>query len=219
MEAAGEFFAKAGLVAIFGVFAAFKAMAIRSLLASWEQTADANKYLDLTANIAAFGFVLLVLATTLLRFKPTQTAEGWEPKLSAIIGTFLTLSLVAVPPANLSPIWRLVSVVLVLSGWVLSIYVLAWLGRSFSLVPQARKLRTRGPYSVVRHPLYLSEEISVIGIALMSISPIVVLIVVVQWMFQLRRMWNEEQVLRSSFPEYAAYADRTPMVIPRLFRH
>jgi len=214
----GEFFGKAGLLGIFGAFAALKAMAIKNLLGSWEQIPDTKNYLDLAAHLAAFAFVILVLGTTLLRFRPTQTAEGWEPKFSALIGTFLSLSLVALPPADLGSVWRVISVLLVLGGWVSSIYVLAWLGRSFSIVPQARRLITSGPYSVVRHPLYVSEEIAVIGIALMSISPIVALIVVVQWMFQLRRMSNEERVLRSSFAEYAAYADRTPKVIPRLLR-
>ena len=193
-------------------------MAIKNLLGSWEQIPDTKNYLDLAAHLAAFAFVILVLGTTLLRFRPTQTAEWLEPKFSALIGTFLSLSLVALPPADLGSVWRVISVVLVLGGWVSSIYVLAWLGRSFSIVPQARRLITSGPYSVVRHPLYVSEEIAVIGIALMSISPIVAAIVVVQWMFQLRRMSNEERVLRSSFAEYAAYADRTPKVIPRLFR-
>jgi len=39
----------------------------------------------------------------------------------------------------------------------------------------------------------------------------------VQWLFQLRRMTNEETVLRAAFPEYADYARRTPKVVPRLF--
>ena len=217
VERGGEFLGKVGIIALFGVFATLKAIAIWKLLGSWEQTTD--KYLDLAGHIAALAFITLVLGTTLLRFRPNQTSEGWEPRFSALAGSFLSLSLVALPPADLDPVWRIISIVLVLVGWVLSIYVLAWLGRSFSIVPQARKLITSGPYSVVRHPLYVSEEIVLIGIALMIISPIVVLVVIVQWMFQLRRMSNEERVLRSSFPEYDAYAARTPKVIPRLLYH
>ena len=40
----------------------------------------------------------------------------------------------------------------------LMIYPLIALGKSFSLMPQARKLITGGPYAYVRHPLYLIEE-------------------------------------------------------------
>jgi protein-S-isoprenylcysteine O-methyltransferase Ste14 len=43
-----------------------------------------------------------------------------------------------------------------------------------------------------------------------------VLIVAVQWMFQLRRMSNEEQILGASFPEGTAYFAKTPKIIPSL---
>jgi len=213
----GELLSKAGVIAVFGVFATTKAMTIGSLLASWAVTAVSDKYLDLAAQLAGLAFVLLILLTTLLRFRPTATAQGWEPRVSALLGTFLTLSLLVFAPVDLGPAWRVSAVTLVFIGWCLSIYVLAWLGRSFSVVPQSRRLVTTGPYSVVRHPLFVCEEIAVVGVAMMCISPWVVLIVAVQWMFQLRRMANEERVLRSSFPEYDAYAARTPKVIPRIF--
>ena len=35
--------------------------------------------------------------------------------------------------------------------------------------------------------------------------------------FQLQRMRNEEQILRQTFPEYAAYAARTRGLIPGVF--
>jgi len=40
------------------------------------------------------------------------------------------------------------------------------------------------------------------------------LIVIATWMVQYRRMINEEKILTSAFPEYRAYAARTPLVIP-----
>jgi protein-S-isoprenylcysteine O-methyltransferase Ste14 len=83
---------------------------------------------------------------------------------------------------------------------------------------QARRLVTTGPYAIVRHPLYLCEEITVLGVALMHFSFVAVLMVAAQWMFQLRRMTNEEKVLGAAFPECVAYAARTPKIIPRLFR-
>ena len=38
----------------------------------------------------------------------------------------------------------------------------------------------------------------------------------IQAFLQFRRMQNEEAVLCSAFPEYATYAARVPMIIPRL---
>jgi protein-S-isoprenylcysteine O-methyltransferase Ste14 len=94
--------------------------------------------------------------------------------------------------------------------------VLLWLGRAFSVMAQSRRLVVTGPYSIVRHPLYLCEEISVLGIALAHLSIAAVLIVLVQWMFQLRRMTNEEHVIEATFPEYADYATRTPKILPHV---
>jgi protein-S-isoprenylcysteine O-methyltransferase Ste14 len=215
-EAVGEYVGKAVLIAAFGALTALKVMAIRSEWMTWEPSAGIEKYLSLAAHGTQLAFLFLVLGTTLLRFRPQRTAEGWEPRVSALAGTFLSMSLVAFPPVDLGPLWRIASILLALAGWSLSVWVLASLGRSFSITPQARRLVTTGPYSLVRHPLYVCEEIAFIGIAMMCISPGTIAIVIVQWLFQLRRMTNEERVLRSTFPEYAAYAAKTPKVIPRL---
>jgi protein-S-isoprenylcysteine O-methyltransferase Ste14 len=80
----------------------------------------------------------------------------------------------------------------------------------------ARELVTRGPYGVVRHPLYLAEGLSTIGIILLHWSPGVVARGAVQFALQFRRMQNEEKVLRAALPEYADYAARVPMVVPGL---
>jgi protein-S-isoprenylcysteine O-methyltransferase Ste14 len=69
---------------------------------------------------------------------------------------------------------------------------------------------------MVRHPLYICEGIAIAGVMLQVISPLAVLIVIIVATVQYRRMINEEAVLNSAFPEYGAYAARTPRVIPAL---
>jgi protein-S-isoprenylcysteine O-methyltransferase Ste14 len=214
---AGEVLGKASLLAAFGVFATFKALGVKSRLMSWEPGQGIESYIELAAQVAALIFVVLLLSLTLVRFKPKETAEGLESRISALIGTFLSLSLVALPMADLGPVLRVIAICLVLAGWLLSVYVLAWLGRSFSIMAQARRLVTGGPYAIVRHPLYVSEEIAMIGMVLLCLSPLAILIAAVQWVFQLRRMTHEERVLREAFPEYSNYAASTPKIIPREF--
>jgi protein-S-isoprenylcysteine O-methyltransferase Ste14 len=46
------------------------------------------------------------------------------------------------------------------------------------------------------------------------ISPLAVLIVLAAGALQYRRMINEEKILKAAFPEYRAYAARTPLVLP-----
>jgi protein-S-isoprenylcysteine O-methyltransferase Ste14 len=58
------------------------------------------------------------------------------------------------PRHDLSIGLNLLSAGLIVVGHLLAVYALAWLGRSFSIMAEARRLVTDGPYAVVRHPLY-----------------------------------------------------------------
>lgn len=212
-----DFLGKAVLILIFGALAAVKAAGLVAFLGDWPGSTP-RPVLDLAAHVASLAFVLLLVAMTMFRLKPNSTAVGLEPKVSALAGTFAALTLAFLPLADLSPAWRIVSISLGLGGCLLSILALFWLGRSFSVMADARRLVTRGPYSIVRHPLYLSEEIATIGIMIGCISTAAVAIVAAHFAIQVRRMFNEERVLRRAFPEYAAYAAETPMIVPRLMR-
>lgn len=214
LSATGEFLSKAALVALFAFLAVMKFASINARMTAWDPSYDFENYVDLCADVAGLGFLILLLVLTTTRLKPNRTAEGWEPRISALIGSFLSFALVALPQAEFAPAWRAAGVVLIAVGMVLSILVLARLGRSFSIVPQARRLVTTGPYACVRHPLYLCEEIAVVGVAVVHFSALAALILIVQWLFQLRRMANEERLLRDHFPEYAYYAAVTPRILP-----
>jgi len=82
---------------------------------------------------------------------------------------------------------------------------------------EARKLVTDGPYARIRHPLYLGEAISIVGLMLQYLSPVAVAIVGVQLSFQLLRMKNEELILTRIYPEYDAYKSRTARLLPGVY--
>ena len=202
-------------MAIFGCLAALKAMAAIAFLHHWSSAGIIQNAIDFGSQLAGLVFMLLIIFMTLVRLKPLGAAQGWEPRFSAFMGTFLTFLLPLLPQTKASPALQIISIVLVACGFSLSIWVLRWLGRSLSVTAQARRLIIEGPYAIVRHPLYLTEEIAVIGLILSHFSLEAILLGAVQWAFQLRRMTNEERVLRSTFSEYAHYAIKTPKLIPR----
>ena len=200
---------RAALVMIFGVLATAKLIAIAGLLRMAK-----IEWLELATQIANLAFVLLVVCMAIIRVKPLRGSDGWEARLSALAGSSLPLLLLALPVADLGSGLRMASLSLIAVGWVLSVYVLIWLGRSFSIMPQARRLVTSGPYGIVRHPLYLAEEIAVLGVTGLYVSPAALAIVAVHWFFQLRRMANEEKVLLATFRNYSVYAETTPKFFP-----
>jgi protein-S-isoprenylcysteine O-methyltransferase Ste14 len=112
---------------------------------------------------------------------------------------------------------------LMLMGEIVAIGSCAWLlvsvcflGRCFGVLPEARGLVTRGPYSVVRHPVYLGEIGACAGLALAAPSPTNAFVLGTLVLAQAVRMHLEEQAVAAAFPEYAAYALRTPRLFPRL---
>ena len=207
---------KAALIAVFAVGGTRKVLAITTLLHEWGATDPATRWTYLTAQVCALAFIVLIIVTTFIRHRPLRSAEGLEPRLSALGGTFLAGTLGLLPPAEIPLSVTLIAVGMSAVGAILSTCVLLWLGRSFSVMAQARKLVTTGPYAIVRHPLYLSEELMAVSLMLLFFSPLAVLIAIVHWGFQLRRMVNEERVLGAEYPEYASYAATTPRVLPRL---
>jgi len=82
------------------------------------------------------------------------------------------------------------------------------------VMPEARRLVTTGPYSIVRHPLYLFELLGVIGILLQMRSSTGILLLTLIVALQIARARWEEAVLDRAFPEFAAYLQKVPFVIP-----
>jgi len=213
----GDLLGRIGIVALFTLGATRKSQAIYADITSWPASASNFDVLQLLSEIANLAFLILIVATTIVRLKPLRSADGIEPRFMALAGTFAVGSLILIPPTiGLPPALKVLALCLTLTGFTLSAYVLYWLGRSFSIMAEARRLVTAGPYAVVRHPLYIVEEIAVIGILLLNLSLPAVLLVVFQWTIQMRRIHHEERVLGQTLPEYADYAARTPKLIPRL---
>jgi protein-S-isoprenylcysteine O-methyltransferase Ste14 len=208
-----EFLGRAGIVLYFSFAALAKAMSIKTLVMGNAPAPD-NWLLLLLSDLASLMFLCLVVVLAVVRLKPSRRAEGIEPRLTAMAATYLLLPLVMVDGGPPSMAVAVAGTCLVALGSALSVYVLAWLGQSFSIMAEARRLVTGGPYAIVRHPLYVTEALAVLGVVLLHWSLIAVLLFGLQWCLQLRRMWNEEAVLRMAFPEYAAYAERTPRWLP-----
>jgi protein-S-isoprenylcysteine O-methyltransferase Ste14 len=175
---------------------------------------DALSVVRLIAAFCLFCFYVLIIVLTLLRARPIAKSPGLRPRLEAALGGFLVYVLPLLPPSKLGVAGQTASVLLMATGISLAVIAIACLGRSFSIMAEARGLVTHGPYAVVRHPLYLAEGIANLGLCLQFAWLPAAALLVVQSLFQVRRMLNEEAVLGHIFPDYAAYRRRTARLIP-----
>jgi protein-S-isoprenylcysteine O-methyltransferase Ste14 len=175
--------------------------------------------------VTATEFVLLFILT------PTFTIADWIYVLQHLIvlGIALTRpapgmrdysipSSIAVSMAYLYPyaqvIWLRWSpgneaspatgLALILLAAGLSLVSLLTIGRLFGVRPALRGLVTRGPYKLVRHPIYLSYVIADIGYNLQEWNWGTVLLVLLGWMSLVYRIYAEERIL-SHDPQWPAY--------------
>jgi protein-S-isoprenylcysteine O-methyltransferase Ste14 len=173
--------------------------------------------LSLLSQISKFSFAFLLIALLIVRRPPIAGAQSFVPKFIAFLGGYLGIALLVLPGHGADSNMLLLSSFLTFFGMAFSVFSLAWLGRSISLLPESRKLVTSGPYSMVRHPLYLGEQIALVGVALQVGTLWAAAGITLQFCCQLYRMNYEEKVLSGSFPEYEEYMADTDRLIPWLY--
>jgi len=118
-----------------------------------------------------------------------------------------------VTPAWLSTCARVLS----LAGAVLVVVGILNLGRTATPLPTPvahGALRSDGLYRWVRHPIYSGVIALAVGSAIPSGSvPVAAAAVALVVWLQIKARWEEHR-LQARYPDYAAYAARTPRFIP-----
>jgi len=190
---------------------------VRLFLQTDPSVLPATLVLSAVAHITSLAFLTILVVMFALRHVPHRIAPGLYPRCAAVAATFLSVGIVQLPPQELSYALYLGSLLLIIGGTGLAIYAALVLGRSISILPEARRLVTRGPYALVRHPLYLGEIIATAGLALQYQSAWALLLLALICVFQLQRMKYEERVLFQVFPKYGEYMARTARLMPGVY--
>jgi protein-S-isoprenylcysteine O-methyltransferase Ste14 len=161
-------------------------------------------YLQTHRLIGAAFFVEQAWFVTafLIRRPPRSVAASGWPWLLAAGGTFGGLLL---RPTGAHPPWGVAAgLVSQLAGLAIAVTALVFLGRSFGLVAADRGLVTRGPYAVVRHPVYASYILIQFGYLMQSVSLRNAVVLAFATCCNIGRICAEERVLAQS-PDHAAY--------------
>ena len=193
------------------------AFAAYFLVQEWQALDSAQGWLHITAHVATMLFLALIAVMTIARHRPVRKADGWPPRFAGLAGFLLLYALLLLPRAEPDPAWDSAALGLLLAGHFLCAVTLMQLGRSLSILPEARRLVTGGLYARIRHPLYLGEAIATLGVLLLYRIPAAFALVALQFGVQLWRMREEEKVLAAAFPEYAEYRQRTARLIPGIY--
>ena len=94
-----------------------------------------------------------------------------------------------------------------LIGIFISIIAVLSLNNSFGIVPAIRNIKTKGLYSLIRHPLYFGYFVFITCIVLQNISAMNVVILVAIYAADIYRILAEEKIL-SEDHGYQTYKSR-----------
>lgn len=165
-------------------------------------------------------FVVLIASSYLTRGRVVTAARGFGERV------FPVLVLLAGPigvvflgrhdlPDRPGP--AAFGLLIAILGAGLSLWALWHLRESFSIMAEARRPVTSGPYHHVRHPLYLGEALMMLGLCLMIGTLIALLFWAALNALQIVRARIEEGKLAAQFDEYRAYRERTRFIIPGVY--
>jgi protein-S-isoprenylcysteine O-methyltransferase Ste14 len=165
-------------------------------------------FLTPTFTIADWIYVsqhLLVLGLALMRPPPTVQDHSLRSSIAVVVAYAYPYAQVAylraVPG---TPAWSAGGLVLVTLAAGLSFASLLGLGRRFGVWPALRGLATRGPYRLVRHPMYLAYVLADIGYNLQEWNFGTALLVMAGWASLFYRIRAEERIL-SQNREWSPY--------------
>lgn len=204
------------IVPIFGLFMISNMIAVYGEAVALEPLSTI-KVAALMNRLLLICFYALLVFLYIIRSSARSTTRSLFAKTMAIISTFLpfTIPLLSRPSDN--PAIMVSAGLVTITGIIITLYSLSKLGGSFSIIPQARRLVQNGPYKYVRHPVYLGELISILGVVLARPSTMAMAIYFLLTALLIYRALHEEKLLAGIFPEYETYSLRRARFIPGIY--
>jgi len=176
---------------------------------------DSGTVIAMLARISQWMFVILLSLQPLFRLRAIGKSEEILPRVVALIAVCVPLMFMQLERAPPSLTFNLLAVIVGLLANVMCLVTVSFLGRSLSVMPEARRLVESGPYGIVRHPLYLFEMLATAAVALQYRSLPAAGLLLLAITLQVARARWEEGVLARTFPDFAAYRSQTSFMIPR----
>lgn len=199
-------------------FSLFLARQLVLLAAGFHGVRQPSDALFLVQQALALSYFTMLVVLYAIRLPRRGTDHRLAVIFVAFSGTFAAISASFLPGGVRRDGLILVADLLATAGLAYSVWGLAYLRRSFSIIPEARRLVTGGPYALSRHPVYLGEIATALGVNLatggwLSAGAVAYFIVC-----EVLRMRWEERILARVFPDdYPPYARRVPRYLPNPF--
>lgn len=211
----------------FGLSGYFLYCAWRSAPFVYDALAGAAPIVALARHVLMVSMQLLVALLLLLGRRMVDPPRRWRDVIVPLVANFSYipygwvgalspwLSLSRWPEA-----WRkqmtYTALLLSLCSVGMAVWAIAYLGRSFAVTVAVKKVVVRGPYRLVRHPIYLSYLLQSLALVLAVGSIAVMTLALGQGCLIVYRARLEEALLGAASVEYRSYRRGTSFLIPGL---
>jgi protein-S-isoprenylcysteine O-methyltransferase Ste14 len=163
------------------------------------------------------AFYLLMIWCYLRRGPAIATTGSVAARAAAVVATLTPFAIPLLHGAPPGAGRQYAADLLLAAGTAWSIWSLRYLGRNMSVFAQARGLADGGPYRWIRHPLYVGEIVSSLGLALFAGTLAAFGVLLAFCALQGYRVLREEEILLQALPQYHGYRSRTAALLPGLF--
>jgi protein-S-isoprenylcysteine O-methyltransferase Ste14 len=164
----------------------------------WADTSRITLLLLLVTESFTLGLVMIARRALLRDLSPLAV-------VATLYAAFFFVFFGYDDTVHLAPEW--LGATLQLAGLAWQVAAKATLGRCFGLLPAARGLVTRGPYRIVRHPIYMGYLVAHVGFLLSNFCWRNAAVLAALYLAQAVRMVREEAMLRAGDrgADYRAY--------------
>lgn len=152
-------------------------------------------------NLIYFFDQTLIVIFLILRRRAIMITQNFSDWFLGMAGTFLPLLIIPVEKTNI--ISTTAVAMIMLAGMAIHLSAKLVLRRSFGVVAANRGVKVKGPYRVVRHPMYAGYMILQLGFLLGGWSLQNFVIIVTCWILFFWRITAEERILCQD-PNYRA---------------
>jgi protein-S-isoprenylcysteine O-methyltransferase Ste14 len=191
-------------------------------------TAHQLNLLAVVGLAVCWGALALAWLAGAIYYEPRAPQERTRSRLGSTMPTgtaIVAVASIAVPRADWHSLaahtsWvRVLGLAILLAATTFTIWARLALGTMWSAAPtvkQQHTLRTSGPYSITRHPIYTGMLGMMLGSALLAggrwILPFPVFLVLLEI-----KIHVEERLMLAEFPDdYPRYRQRVPQLVPGL---
>jgi protein-S-isoprenylcysteine O-methyltransferase Ste14 len=169
-----------------------------------------QSFLDVAKGLFSFMWVVIIFVRL--------PATSWDASAKAILISTLHFALPTFYGVQGHTLSKPLGWTLLVTGNLLAGLALLALNTSFAILPAMRKLKTKGPYAVVRHPIYL-------GYVLLTLGSTLLLSSVHNWLWWLAflfvthlRIQIEEEFQLLHSPNFPSYRDAVKFkLLPGLY--